>query len=49
MPELGIAPPEYVSEFVYTISGENLADSKYSDEICYEVAHWAEYVNDLKA
>ena len=29
----------YVSEFIYTISGEILADSEDSDEICYEVAH----------
>lgn len=29
----------YIPKFIYTISGEILADSKYSDEICYEVAH----------
>ena len=29
----------YVSEFIYTISGEILADFEDSDEICYEVAH----------
>ena len=29
----------YVSEFIHTISGEILADSEDSDEICYEVAH----------
>lgn len=29
----------YVSLFIDTISGEILADSKDSDEICYEVAH----------
>ena len=29
----------YVSVFIYTISGEILADSEDSDEICYEVAH----------
>jgi len=29
----------HISEFIHTISGEILADSKYSDEICYEVAH----------
>ncbi len=29
----------YVSEFIYTIPGEILADSEDSDEICYEVAH----------
>lgn len=29
----------YIPKVVYTISGEILANSKYSDEICYEVAH----------
>ena len=29
----------YISEFIHTISGEILADSENSDEICYEVAH----------
>ncbi len=29
----------YISEFIDTISGEILADSEDSDEICYEVAH----------
>ena len=29
----------YVSEFIHTICGEFLADSKYSDEICHEIAH----------
>ena len=29
----------YISEFIHTISGEILADSEDSDEICYEVAH----------
>ena len=29
----------YISEFINTISGEILADSENSDEICYEVAH----------
>lgn len=28
-----------ISEFIHTISSENLAYSKDSDEICYEVAH----------
>ena len=28
--------------FIHTISSEILADSKNSDEICYEVAHKAE-------
>lgn len=29
----------HISEFIHTISSENLAYSKDSDEICYEVAH----------
>lgn len=29
----------HISEFIHTISGEILADSEDSDEICYEVAH----------
>ena len=29
----------HISEFIHTISGEILADSENSDEICYEVAH----------
>ena len=29
----------YISQFIDTISGEILADSEDSDEICYEVAH----------
>ncbi len=29
----------YVSEFIHTISGEILADSENSEEICHEVAH----------
>ena len=29
----------YVPEFIYTISGEILADTEDSYEICYEVAH----------
>ena len=29
----------YISKFIHTISGEILADSEDSDEICYEVAH----------
>ena len=29
----------HISEFIHTISSEILADSKNSDEICYEVAH----------
>ncbi|MBR8788606.1 hypothetical protein IX307_002966 [Bacteroides pyogenes] len=29
----------YISELINTISGEILADSENSDEICYEVAH----------
>ena len=28
-----------ISELINTISGEILADSQNSDEICYEVAH----------
>lgn len=28
-----------VAKFIYTVSGEILADSEDSDEICYEVAH----------
>lgn len=28
-----------ISKFIYTISGEILADSEDSDEICHEVAH----------
>ena len=29
----------HISEFIHTISGEILADTENSDEICYEVAH----------
>ena len=33
------AATAYISMFIHTISGEILADSEDSDEICYEVAH----------
>ncbi len=31
--------PGYIPEFIHTISGEILADSENSEEICHEVAH----------
>lgn len=35
----GNTASSYVSEFVYAIVGEILADSEDSDEICREIAH----------